>query len=94
MEPLAALSPRASRCPAKPNTDGVATTLERTTPEFHGGHRCRRATPEDLSAEPRPDFSGFVVGETTRQGKKPRGARRWGARPGGSGAATMEANRP
>jgi hypothetical protein len=63
MEPLAALSPRASRCPAKPNTDGVATTLGRTTPKFHGGQRSRPATPQDLSAVGAPDFSGFVGDE-------------------------------
>ena len=80
MEPLAALSPRASRCPAKPNTDGVATTLERMPPEFHGGHRCRPATPEDLSAAAAPDFSGFVEGEAARQGKTP-GALGGGRRP-------------
>ena len=54
-----------------PNTDGVATTLERMTPEFHGGHRCRPATPEDLSAVAAPDFSGFVGDEAARRGKAP-----------------------
>ena len=40
MEPLAALSPQASRCPAKPDTDGVATTVERFAPDIPDGYRA------------------------------------------------------
>ena len=62
MEPLAALSPRASRWPAKPDTDGVATTLPggwspgslATAQDVR-----RRATPQGLSAGAKRDFRGF-----------------------------------
>ena len=81
MEPLAALSPRASRCPAKPDTDGVATTVERFAPDIRDGdsaalrlrgiHRRRRAR---TSA----DFSGWTRGRA-------RGARGGPRRPPGDG---------